>query len=141
MLLLGMPRSLLFKQLDCSHIACLNFSGIFLHKSFSVGFYFGFFLDFIISLVAYSFREKVDMAVRLFNALKLESQFVRLTVQEATNSVAVAYKVSNSSIFFFYYLWSTASPLSFVLCLFFFLIESFPYLKQNEYNYYILIFS
>lgn len=99
MLLLGMPRSLLFKQLDCLHIACLNFSGIFLLKSLSVG-CLCFFLDFIISLVAYSFREKIDMAVRLFNALKLESQFVRLTVQEATNAVAVAYKVSNSLIFF-----------------------------------------
>ncbi|KAK9053492.1 hypothetical protein SSX86_030126 [Deinandra increscens subsp. villosa] len=38
------------------------------------------------------FRDKIDMAVRLFNALKLESPSIRLIVQEATNSLAVAYK-------------------------------------------------
>ncbi|KAI3523966.1 hypothetical protein L1887_02516 [Cichorium endivia] len=38
------------------------------------------------------FRDKIDMAVRLFNALKLESPLIRLIVQEATNSLAVAYK-------------------------------------------------
>ncbi|GKC37517.1 proteasome-associated protein ECM29 [Tanacetum coccineum] len=38
------------------------------------------------------FRDKTDMAVRLFNALKLESPSIRLIVQEATNSLAVAYK-------------------------------------------------
>ncbi|KAD4180200.1 hypothetical protein E3N88_28791 [Mikania micrantha] len=38
------------------------------------------------------FRDKIDMAVRLFNALKLESPSIRLIVQEATNSLAIAYK-------------------------------------------------
>ncbi|KAI3814371.1 hypothetical protein L1987_19124 [Smallanthus sonchifolius] len=38
------------------------------------------------------FRDKIDMAVRLFNALKLESPSIRLIVQEATNSLSVAYK-------------------------------------------------
>ncbi|XP_024961967.1 proteasome adapter and scaffold protein ECM29 isoform X1 [Cynara cardunculus var. scolymus] len=38
------------------------------------------------------FRDKIDMAARLFNALKLESPSIRLIVQEATNSLAVAYK-------------------------------------------------
>ncbi|KAL3625794.1 hypothetical protein CASFOL_030323 [Castilleja foliolosa] len=38
------------------------------------------------------FREKIDVAVRLFDALKLEGQHLRLIVQEATNSLAVAYK-------------------------------------------------
>lgn len=38
------------------------------------------------------FRDKIDMAVRLFNALKLESPLIRLIVQEATNSLAVTYK-------------------------------------------------
>lgn len=33
------------------------------------------------------------MAVRLFNALRSEAQFLRLIVQDATNSLAVAYKV------------------------------------------------
>lgn len=34
------------------------------------------------------------MAIRLFDALKLEGQSLRFTVQEATNSLSVAYKVS-----------------------------------------------
>ncbi|CAM8919803.1 unnamed protein product [Rhodiola kirilowii] len=38
------------------------------------------------------FRDKVDMAVRLFEALKLESQSHRLVIQEATSSLAIAYK-------------------------------------------------
>ncbi|XP_042515935.1 proteasome adapter and scaffold protein ECM29-like [Macadamia integrifolia] len=38
------------------------------------------------------FRDKIDMAVRLFDALKVEDPFLRLTIQEATNSLAVAYK-------------------------------------------------
>ncbi|KAF5778932.1 putative armadillo-like helical, proteasome component Ecm29 [Helianthus annuus] len=38
------------------------------------------------------FRDKIDMAVRLFNALKVESPSIRLIVQEATNSLAIAYK-------------------------------------------------
>ncbi|KAM0057039.1 putative armadillo-like helical, proteasome component Ecm29 [Helianthus debilis subsp. tardiflorus] len=38
------------------------------------------------------FRDKIDMAVRLFNALKVESLSIRLIVQEATNSLAIAYK-------------------------------------------------
>ncbi|KAH7837827.1 hypothetical protein Vadar_018494 [Vaccinium darrowii] len=38
------------------------------------------------------FKDKVDMAVRLFNALRSEAQFLRLIVQDATNSLAVAYK-------------------------------------------------
>lgn len=33
------------------------------------------------------------MAVRLFDALKMESQTIRFTVQEATNSLTAAYKV------------------------------------------------
>lgn len=33
------------------------------------------------------------MALRLFDALKSETQFLRLTIQEATSSLAVAYKV------------------------------------------------
>jgi proteasome component ECM29 len=44
------------------------------------------------------YSEKVDMAVRLFNALKSESQFIRLTVQEATNAVAIAYKGAPKSV-------------------------------------------
>ncbi|XP_076926250.1 uncharacterized protein LOC143589348 isoform X1 [Bidens hawaiensis] len=38
------------------------------------------------------FRDKTDMAIRLFNALKLESPSIRLIVQEATNSLAIAYR-------------------------------------------------
>ncbi|MQL77607.1 hypothetical protein Taro_010028 [Colocasia esculenta] len=40
------------------------------------------------------FRDKIEMALRLFNALKVEDQSLRLTIQEATNSLAVAYKVN-----------------------------------------------
>lgn len=38
-------------------------------------------------------RDKIDMAVRLFDALKVETQHFRLSIQEATNSLATAYKV------------------------------------------------
>ncbi|KAK7276642.1 hypothetical protein RIF29_17785 [Crotalaria pallida] len=38
------------------------------------------------------FREKIDMAERLFHALKAESQSLRFVVQEATISLAAAYK-------------------------------------------------
>ncbi|KAL1555169.1 proteasome adapter and scaffold protein ECM29-like isoform X1 [Salvia divinorum] len=38
------------------------------------------------------FREKIDVAVRLFDALKLEGQYLRMIVQEATASLSVAYK-------------------------------------------------
>ncbi|XP_059624994.1 uncharacterized protein LOC132268214 [Cornus florida] len=44
------------------------------------------------------FRDKIDMAVRLFNALKLEAQFLRLTIQEATNSLAVAYRGAPTTV-------------------------------------------
>ncbi|KAK6925530.1 Proteasome component Ecm29 [Dillenia turbinata] len=40
------------------------------------------------------FRDKIDMAVRLFHALKEESQFLHLVIQDATNSLAIAYKVA-----------------------------------------------
>lgn len=38
--------------------------------------------------------DKTDMAVRLFDALKVEPQSLRFIIQEATNSLATAYKVS-----------------------------------------------
>ncbi|KAM3287700.1 proteasome adapter and scaffold protein ECM29 isoform X1 [Capsicum chacoense] len=38
------------------------------------------------------FRDKVDVASRLFYSLQSEAQFLRLTIQEATNSLAFAYK-------------------------------------------------
>ncbi|XP_048499629.1 uncharacterized protein LOC104890118 isoform X2 [Beta vulgaris subsp. vulgaris] len=44
------------------------------------------------------FRDKIDMAVRLFGALKSESQFLRLVIQEAASSLATAYKGAPSSI-------------------------------------------
>ncbi|CAA3007764.1 proteasome-associated ECM29 homolog isoform X1 [Olea europaea subsp. europaea] len=44
------------------------------------------------------FREKVDVAVRLFDALKFEAQYLRLIVQEATNSLAVAYMDAPSKV-------------------------------------------
>ncbi|KAL2510922.1 ARM repeat superfamily protein [Abeliophyllum distichum] len=44
------------------------------------------------------FRDKVDVAVRLFDALKFEAQHLRLIVQEATNSLAVAYKDAPSKV-------------------------------------------
>lgn len=39
------------------------------------------------------FSNKIDMAVRLFDALKVEAQHLRLVIQEATNSLCTAYKV------------------------------------------------
>lgn len=39
------------------------------------------------------FRDKIDMAVRLFTALKLEDQSLCLTILEAATSLAAAYKV------------------------------------------------
>ncbi|KAH0895160.1 hypothetical protein HID58_057589 [Brassica napus] len=44
------------------------------------------------------FREKTEMAVRLFNALKLETQSLRSTIQEAIISLAAAYKDSPEKI-------------------------------------------
>lgn len=44
------------------------------------------------------FRDKIDMAVRLFDALKSETQFLRLTIQEATSSLAVAYKGADKKV-------------------------------------------
>ncbi|KAK9123336.1 hypothetical protein Sjap_012938 [Stephania japonica] len=44
------------------------------------------------------FRDKIDMAVRLFDALKVEDQILRLTIQEATTSLAVAYKGAQATI-------------------------------------------
>ncbi|XP_010521564.1 PREDICTED: proteasome-associated protein ECM29 homolog isoform X1 [Tarenaya hassleriana] len=44
------------------------------------------------------FREKTDIAVRLFDALKLETQSVRSTIQESTISVAAAYKDAPENI-------------------------------------------
>ncbi|KAH9741792.1 ARM repeat superfamily protein [Citrus sinensis] len=38
------------------------------------------------------FRDKIEMAVRLFDALKLEASSLRLVIQEATTSLATAYK-------------------------------------------------
>ncbi|KAL8545025.1 hypothetical protein ACS0TY_005289 [Phlomoides rotata] len=38
------------------------------------------------------FRDKIDVAVRLFDALKLEEQYLRMIVQEATSSLSIAYK-------------------------------------------------
>lgn len=46
----------------------------------------------------YSLREKIDMAVRLFDSMKLESQSIRFTIQEATNSLSAAYKVEQPEI-------------------------------------------
>uniref|UniRef100_A0A7N2KMJ3 ARM repeat superfamily protein n=1 Tax=Quercus lobata TaxID=97700 RepID=A0A7N2KMJ3_QUELO len=39
------------------------------------------------------FSGKIDMALRLFDALKVEDQSLRFIVQEATNSLAAAYKL------------------------------------------------
>lgn len=36
---------------------------------------------------------KIDMAIRLFDALKVEAQSLRFVIQEATNTLAAAYKV------------------------------------------------
>ncbi|KAK9169653.1 hypothetical protein Syun_001793 [Stephania yunnanensis] len=44
------------------------------------------------------FRDKIDMAVRLFDALKVEDQILRLTIQEATTSLAVAYKGAQATV-------------------------------------------
>ncbi|XP_044479857.1 proteasome adapter and scaffold protein ECM29-like [Mangifera indica] len=38
------------------------------------------------------FRDKIEMAVRLFDALKVESPYLRLVIQEATSALATAYK-------------------------------------------------
>lgn len=44
------------------------------------------------------FSNKIDMAVRLFDALKVEAQPLRLVIQEATNSLCTAYKVCTLSM-------------------------------------------
>ncbi|KAK6235429.1 hypothetical protein SCA6_010766 [Theobroma cacao] len=44
------------------------------------------------------FRDKIDMATRLFDALKLESQSLRFVIQEATNSLAAAYMGASAAV-------------------------------------------
>ncbi|KAL9260866.1 Proteasome adapter and scaffold protein ECM29-like protein [Drosera capensis] len=44
------------------------------------------------------FREKIGMAIRLFDALKSEPQFLRPVIQEATISLASAYKGAPTSV-------------------------------------------
>ncbi|PKA49156.1 hypothetical protein AXF42_Ash010841 [Apostasia shenzhenica] len=44
------------------------------------------------------FREKIDMAVRLFSALNIEDQSLRLTIQESVTALAVAYKDAPSIV-------------------------------------------
>ncbi|KAI9114257.1 hypothetical protein K1719_014907 [Acacia pycnantha] len=44
--------------------------------------------------IPHLFREKIDVADRLFHALKVESQSLRFVIQEATISLAAAYKES-----------------------------------------------
>ncbi|KAF4378493.1 hypothetical protein G4B88_027553 [Cannabis sativa] len=44
------------------------------------------------------FRDKVDMAVRLFGALKLEAQSLRFIIQEATISLSSAYKGAPTTV-------------------------------------------
>lgn len=50
------------------------------------------------SRMPHLFRDKIDMAVRLFAALKSEDQSLRLTIQEAVNSLATAYKGSSLEV-------------------------------------------
>ncbi|KAJ6964762.1 proteasome adapter and scaffold protein ECM29 [Populus alba x Populus x berolinensis] len=44
------------------------------------------------------FRDKIDMAVRLFDALKTESETLRFVIQEATSSLAAAYKGAPAAV-------------------------------------------
>ncbi|PRQ32931.1 putative proteasome component Ecm29 [Rosa chinensis] len=53
------------------------------------------------------FRDTTDMAVRLFDALKVETQYFRLSIQEATNSLSTAYK-EQSEVRFCAIRWATS---------------------------------
>ncbi|XVF04907.1 hypothetical protein REPUB_Repub05bG0125300 [Reevesia pubescens] len=44
------------------------------------------------------FRDKIDMATRLFDALKVQSQSLRFIIQEATNSLAAAYMGASAAV-------------------------------------------
>lgn len=44
------------------------------------------------------FRDKIDMAIRIFSALKSEAQFLRPVIQEATISLAFAYKGAPTTV-------------------------------------------
>nr|KJB35644.1 hypothetical protein B456_006G122400 [Gossypium raimondii] len=44
------------------------------------------------------FRDKIEMATRLFHALKVESQSLRFIIQEATNSLAAAYMGASAAV-------------------------------------------
>ncbi|CAL5425499.1 unnamed protein product [Camellia sinensis] len=44
------------------------------------------------------FRDKIDIAVRLFDALRSEAQFLRLIIQDSTNSLAVAYRDAPTTV-------------------------------------------
>lgn len=92
MSLLRMSKAFPFKRLDCLHSVCLNCSGILFYICCCplVNFLFANFLKYRLHLCL---RDKIDMAGRLFDALKVEDQSLRFTIQEATNSLAIAYKV------------------------------------------------
>ncbi|KAB2012864.1 hypothetical protein ES319_D09G119000v1 [Gossypium barbadense] len=44
------------------------------------------------------FRDKIEMATRLFHALKVESQSLHFIIQEATNSLAAAYMGASAAV-------------------------------------------
>lgn len=55
-------------------------------------------------------REKIDMVVRLFSALKFEDQFLRLTIQDSITSLAGAYKVLKFRIHVYFTTFHLTSP-------------------------------
>lgn len=89
MLYRGRPKHFLFKLLVYLHNVCLSFLG----KDFSLLCLHLFCCHLTDILFVVTFREKTEMAVRLFDALKLETQSLRSTIQEAIISLAAAYKV------------------------------------------------
>lgn len=142
MLLRGRPKHLPSKQSACLLRGCLNFLGMYI--SWCVSFhsptlldlpllpslfppspvpFFRFHLKLILFWYAISFwicyRDKVDVASRLFYSLQSEAQFLRLTIQEATNSLAFAYKVQDSklsSLYVIYISYLRLHPSSFITC-------------------------
>ncbi|CAL9127672.1 unnamed protein product [Musa textilis] len=50
------------------------------------------------SRMPHLFREKIDMALRLFTALKLEDQSLHLTIQDSVTSLAIAYKGAPTAV-------------------------------------------
>lgn len=89
---LEMSKYLRTRPLVCLPLVCLIYSGMPLSCTFT---FLAHILCLLWGMIHYCEHcsNKTEMAMRLFTALRLEDQSLRLTIQEAATSLATAYKV------------------------------------------------